>query len=239
MGSLDFTSSPPPGFIQTPNITNKNQTTPNSTNKIQTLVDSPVLGSPPGFSKRNGISRSHAKVFTTGRPINYFEDKNHRKSIAEGVIAASGVRDHSVKSISTIFIGNLSRRITELKLQICCSSFGKVEAIRIFRKVNGGVFSFVRFRMSDEAIDVISRLNNKWIMDRKVGVDWAKYDIRPFYRKPLDSLAFNQPYEKKLERSVVLEINGVYKKEFSCCIRLISKRFWNFRELFDKLTELK
>ena len=76
-----------------------------------------------------------------------------------------------------IYVGNLSKKITDAQLHELALPFGKPDSANIARELPGGAskgFGFVEYRQADEARAAIAGLNGKSVHGQALNVFEAK-----------------------------------------------------------------
>jgi cold-inducible RNA-binding protein len=81
------------------------------------------------------------------------------------------------KKIMNIFVGNLSKDVTEEDLQGLFSEFGNIRSVKVIKDLFSGEsrgFAFVEILGNDEAQKAISELNTRELKGKKIVVNEAR-----------------------------------------------------------------
>ena len=83
-----------------------------------------------------------------------------------------------------IYVGNLSKQITDAQLRELALPYGKPDSAHIARELRGGAskgFGFVEYRTAEQAQAAITSLNGKEVQGQKLDVrEAAALNARPW-----------------------------------------------------------
>ncbi|MGE5683085.1 MAG: RNA recognition motif domain-containing protein [Bacillota bacterium] len=101
-----------------------------------------------------------------------------------------------------IYVGNLSREVTDQDLQDAFSAYGQVKSVKVIRDHDSGEskgFGFVDMPQNTEAQAAIQKLNEKMLKGRKINVNEARPKTNDGNRRGSNN--FNNNFNKPRNNS--------------------------------------